>query len=85
MAKTVTLTDDQKAKVQAVNLKYARLNQEIKTEDQGNRGSLWKDIKANEAERDAELKAVLTPEQFQTYTTAKQQMAEKVKQRKENK
>ncbi len=79
MAKTVNLTGDQKAKVATINLKYAKLNQEKKTEDQGNRSSMMSDFKANEAERDAELKGVLTVDQFQTYTAAKQQMAEKRK------
>jgi len=81
IAKTVTLTDDQKTKVAAVNLKYAKLNDEARTDDKGNRASTSKDVKANDEQRDTELKGILTADQFEAYTTAKQQMEEKRKER----
>jgi periplasmic protein CpxP/Spy len=84
IAKTVTLTDDQKTKVAAVNLKYAKLNEEARSADQGNRASMSKDIKANDEQRDAELKGILTTVQFQAYITAKQQMEEQRKARRAN-
>ncbi len=81
IAKTVTLTDDQKTKVAAVNLKYANLNEQNRSQDSGNRAAMMKAVKANDEARNTELKGILTVDQFQAYATAKQQMEEKRKER----
>ena len=77
MTKKLTLTADQKSKVYDVNLKYAKLNQATRTNDSDNRKAMYQDLKASEKEHEGELKAILTPEQFQTFQTAKQELIEK--------
>ncbi len=82
MTKAANLSNDQKTKVYAVNLKYAQTNQATKSADQNNRKQMWQDLKANENEREAELKGIMTTEQFQAYSIAKQQLVEKRRERK---
>ncbi|MBI1770293.1 MAG: hypothetical protein HYR67_18135 [Bacteroidetes bacterium] len=82
MNKKLTLTADQKSKIYDVNLKYAKMNQEVRTTDADNRKTMHQELKGNEQEREAEFKAILTPEQFQLYQTAKQELVEKRMERK---
>src|SRR5882724_2459033 len=72
MEKKLTLTSDQKTKIYDVNLKYAKLNQEAKVSDSTNRRSLHQELVANEKEREADFKTILTADQFQAFQTAKQ-------------
>jgi len=77
MNKKLTLTADQKAKIYDVNLKYAKMNQETRSNDADDKKSMHQELKANETEREAEFKAILTPDQLQAFQTAKQELKEK--------
>lgn len=80
MKDNLNLTAEQIPLVQELNLKYARLNEELKNMS-GPRNEKMKKIKSNETAKEAELKKILTPEQFQTYTTKKREVKEEVKTR----
>jgi hypothetical protein len=60
-------------KAQQINLKYARLNQEIYTARTGRRAAIKK-IQANAKAKDLELKSVFTPEQYVTYLEKKKEL-----------
>ncbi len=77
MNKKLTLTTDQKPKIYDVNLKYAKMNQETRSNDTDDKKSMHQELKANETEREAEFKAILTPDQFLAFQTAKQELKEK--------
>ena len=77
MKSKLDLTEAQLPKVEALNLKYAeKLDPVIK----GSAGPLVKMGKFRQANEDkeAELKGILSPDQFQKYLAAKQEMREKV-------
>ena len=85
MDKKLTLTTDQKSKIYDVNLKYAKMNQEARTSDTDNRKAMHQELKANEKEREAEFKTILTAEQFQSFETAKQELvAKRIERRKKS-
>ncbi len=68
MVKDLNLTDDQKAKVETINLDYAKKaeahRQEMKAEKEKFRAT-------QKAGKDAELKAVLSPEQFAKFDSTR--------------
>lgn len=71
------LTDEQAAKVGAINLKYAeKMDPIIK----GSEGPLMKmhDARAVETQKEDELKALLSPDQFQKFQAAKDEMRERL-------
>ena len=77
MTTTLGLTDAESAKVAPINLKYAeKLEPIIK----GSTPSLVKmvDARAVEQQKETELKAVLTPDQFTTFEATKKDMMEKL-------
>jgi hypothetical protein len=73
MAKRLNLSADQRAKVAAINLAYAQKAQPILT---GSEGSLRKmyALKDLESKKDTELNAVLTPQQFQTLQSSRDEL-----------
>jgi len=75
MKKNLQLKDDQVAKVQPINLKYATQLNDIKKDTAGGKVN-WDKVKENDAKMDAELKAVFTQQQFKTYDTKKTEMKE---------
>ncbi|MGC4020481.1 MAG: hypothetical protein QM734_00315 [Cyclobacteriaceae bacterium] len=79
--KTVTLTPDQKTKVQAVNLKYAQMRQGLKDSTQNNQQTTRQELMTDNKEQDAELKAILTSDQYVAYTAAKKQRVEDMRAR----
>jgi Spy/CpxP family protein refolding chaperone len=79
MNKKLTLTADQKSKIYDINLKYAKMNQQTRTNDADDKKAMHQELKANESERETEFKAILTPDQFLTFQTAKQELKEKRK------
>jgi len=85
MKTNLKLTDDQVSKVQPINLKYAQKWADMKNGTEDKKAKMDA-MKADEAAKDAELKAVLTPEQFSTWQTKKdemkKQMMEKMKEKK---
>ena len=85
MMKTkLELTDEQLPKVAALNLKYAERMEPIL---KGSEGRLVKMRSARDiqAAKEAEMKGLLSPEQFQKFQAAKEemraQMAERIKER----
>jgi Spy/CpxP family protein refolding chaperone len=64
MTKELGLSAEQAAKVQAINLKYADQGEELRKEREGDHAEARKDGKAMRDAHDAEMKAVLTPEQY---------------------
>lgn len=73
MKTELTLSDDQYSKVYDINLKYAQKNKEaLKAE--GTRMSKLKAVKAENAEKNKEIKAVLTEEQFTKYKSMQKEM-----------
>ncbi len=81
MNEKVALTAEQKTKIYEVNLKYAKINQEARAKDADNRKAIHQELKANEVEREAEFKAILTADQFKTFQTAKEEKKEMRKER----
>ena len=67
MQKGLQLTKDQMTKVSEINLRYARRNENEVVQQQMSDWSKYRKISAIQAEKDNELKKVLTPEQFNKY------------------
>lgn len=73
MKKELVITTAQEANVHAINLKYAQLNEQLKGTD-ASRRSKFQEVKSNEADKEKELKEVLTKEQFKLYQEKKKTM-----------
>jgi Spy/CpxP family protein refolding chaperone len=72
MKDNLSLTAAQEPKVADINLKYAKKNEEIrKIADTTARR---KTFQSTNKQKDAELKAILTPEQFKTYLKLAEEM-----------
>jgi hypothetical protein len=84
MKTSLKLTDDQVAKVQPINLKYAQKMADTKNSSQDQNAKMAA-MKADEEAKDAELKAVLTPEQYSSWQTKKADMKKEMKEMKEKK
>ena len=82
MKKSLQLNDDQVAKVQPINLKYATQLNDIRKDTAGGKVN-WDKVKENEAKMDAELKTIFTQQQFQTYDAKKTEMKEGKKDKKD--
>ncbi len=74
----LNLTDEQKEQFQAINAKYAEKAFELKNSS-GPKFSKMKKAKGIKADKDAEIKAMLTDEQFATYESFKDELAAKQK------
>jgi len=73
LAKELELTPDQKAKVEAINLKFADQAEAVRAEREAERAEMRKEGKAVRDAHDAEMKAVLTPAQYAKWTAKKQE------------
>lgn len=80
MKTNLKLNDEQAAKVLSINQKYASMNQELQGGSQSKMEKM-KTFKANEKAKDAELKGVLTPDQYAQYQAKKEAMKEKGKEK----
>jgi len=80
MREKLSLTPDQVPKVEAINLKYAEQMQPVIN---GTEGPLMKMRAAEKivSAKEAELKQVLTPDQFPKYLAMKEEMRDKMKER----
>jgi hypothetical protein len=78
------LSADQVAKVSAINLKYAQKMDPIL---KGSEGPIMRmrEAEAINQQKEAELKQVLSSEQFEKYLASKEEMREKVEQKIEDK
>ena len=67
MAKNLSLTDEQKAKIEAINLKYGQKMEEMIQAGKEEREAKMELLKKNRDAKDTEFKEVLTPEQYTQY------------------
>jgi len=70
MKEQLALTPEQQGKVQEINLRYAKQNEELKATG-GDRRSKFQELKSTDKEKDSELKAIFTKDQFKTYQEKK--------------
>lgn len=85
MKEKLALSADQEAKIKAINLEAAQKKDAVKAEAKGNKEELKNKIIVIEKERDAKIKAVLTPDQNVKYDKMKEKGKEKIKARHKNK
>jgi hypothetical protein len=78
MAEKLHLSGEQRAQIDAINLKYARQLQPLLA---GSTWTLMREGKKIDAAKDGELRAALSPQQFDAYLAVKDEMRERVKQR----
>lgn len=83
MKTELSLTDEQYEKVQAVNLKYAKKNDEILKSSKG-KLSKYKSVKASQDEKKKEMKAILTEEQFKKYEDTMEEKQNEARERYKN-
>lgn len=82
MTRKLQLTPDEKTKIAAINLKYAEQMQPVLTGDMGPFERM-RAVKNLEASKDGELQGALTPTQYQTYLSSKDELKQKIKERAE--
>jgi len=63
MKQTLNLTPDQVTKLQAIQTEFAKDQDQAQAAKKGN----WQDMKAKREAYDAQVKEILTPEQYQKY------------------
>lgn len=76
MARELGLSPEQQAKVEAIDLKYAEQARALRAEDEAQREAMRKEGKGKAIRegREAELKAVLTPEQYTKWQAKREEM-----------
>jgi Spy/CpxP family protein refolding chaperone len=77
MTKNLSLTDDQKAKVDAINLKYAKKQEEAFKSSKEDREAKREEMKKTRDAKDSELKAVLTADQYTKYQQIREEQKNK--------
>lgn len=70
MKAELQLSDDQERLAHEVNIKYAKLNQAL-ADEPGARLVKQRQLKANMDAKDAEMKQILSPQQYKRYLTLK--------------
>ncbi|RKR83866.1 hypothetical protein BDD43_4081 [Mucilaginibacter gracilis] len=78
MKSKLNLDSAQTTKVQAINLKYAIKTDPIMKGD-GGKFAKFKQLKEIQKDKNADLKAVFTADQYQQYQTLQEEMKEKIK------
>ena len=85
MKTNLQLNDDQATQVQTINLKYANKTQGLQTQSLSRKQKM-QTLKENDKAKDAELKTVLTHDQYNSYQAKKdevrKQMKEKMREKK---
>lgn len=74
LAKQLDLSPEQVAQVQAINLKYIDKTDELRKERQAEHAETREAGKAMRGSHEAEMKAVLTPEQYTKWMAAKEKV-----------
>ena len=82
MKSKLQLNLEQVPRVQAINLVYALKNEPVIKSDARKRAK-FKQLKALQKDKDNELEKVLTAEQFKQYQALKEELKEKIKERRE--
>ncbi|HPF91983.1 MAG TPA: hypothetical protein PLL57_15085 [Flavobacteriales bacterium] len=77
MTKELGLSPEQVAKVEAINLKYADKGAELRKEREAERAEARKEGQEMRDAHEAEMKAVLTPDQYAKWMAKKEEMKEK--------
>ncbi len=67
MTEKLGLSEDQAVKVETINLAYAKKMQEAQEENAGNRSAMKEIMTAIQGEKAAEMKTVLTEDQYNTF------------------
>jgi len=78
MAQKLQLSAEQRTKVEAINLKVANQMQPLL---EGSTWTLMREAKTVDEAKDGDLRAVLTPPQFETYLASKDQIKDLLKQK----
>lgn len=78
MKTKLQLNEEQTAKVGAINLKYAKQMEPV-VKSGGGKLAKYRQAKKINEQKEAELKQVLTTEQFETYEAVKETMKEEMK------
>lgn len=78
MKEELVLTDAQYQPIYDLNLKYAKQNDEIAGSSEGKRAKI-KQIRSAQSNKEEELKAILTEEQYQKYGAMKDELKSKAK------
>ncbi|MGV3638224.1 MAG: hypothetical protein ACO1NQ_11345 [Flavobacteriales bacterium] len=73
MTKELSLSPEQQAKVEAINLKYADQVEAVRAEHEAERTAKRDAAKAMHDAHDAEMKAVLTPDQYTKWVAQKEE------------
>ena len=82
MKSKLQLNPEQVPRVQAINLAYVLKNEPVIKSDARKRAK-FKQLKALQKDKDNELEKVLTAEQFKQYQALKEELKEKIKERRE--
>ena len=80
MKTNLQLTDEQLPKVQDINLKYANKADALRNSSAGRRQKL-QSLKADGKAKDGELKAILTPGQYESYEAKKAELQKQFKEK----
>lgn len=80
MEKKLALNSSTASLVYDINLKYAKINQEIMSSKKRN-AEKYREVKKNLSEKDDDLKKVLTGDQYKKYTETKKEMMETIKEK----
>lgn len=82
----LALSTDQTTKVRAIALAQAQALQALREKyaAAGNRQGMGQELKINQQQYDAQLKDVLTPDQYATYTQLRQERITEARQRRSN-
>jgi len=78
MKTNLQLTAEQVSPVQEINLKYANKMDDLRKSSQGRRAKM-QTLKSDNKAKDAELKKILTADQFKTYLAKKEEIKKKFK------
>jgi len=80
MKTNLQLNDDQATQVQTINLKYANKTQGLQTQSLSRKQKM-QTLKENDKAKDAELKTVLTHDQYNSYQAKKDEVRKQMKER----
>ncbi|HSD14980.1 MAG TPA: hypothetical protein VLB74_10060 [Flavobacterium sp.] len=80
MKDNLNLTPEQIPLVQELNLKYAKMNEELKNMA-GPRKNKMEKLKSNDIAKENELKNILTPDQYKLYESKKRELKTEAKKR----
>jgi len=84
MTEDLNLNEQQVEKVSALNKKYAEKMRDAFQNTDGNREQMREKMQTQRTEKEAELKEILTDEQFKKYQEIEKERMQRMQQRREN-